>query len=731
MDNQDAVMMTFSRYLTLSLVSVVLLPLGLQGQGDTTFVETFDDGTLTENPAWTHYLAEECLTGDCITIDSTQYHSAPYSLKISTDSVRSAIESITGIFSSAMPFQFTTHVYVESMGDEAIPCLMRGANTVLALFLLRNNVVQLTVLKNEPGWVPVEISIPGGYALGRWHAFTIHYNGQDTTALYIDGEHRGDVVQPLRETPIILQLGNRYLPHRSTFYVDDMTITTDLPEPAEEPGKVYLILGSDTGTWDGMNVNNQENYYRFGLFSDPGSNAARVIDPAFRSQLLDSYNEPLVFTWWLIGGSMMVPNTNPEVEYPWISNLEMIRKYRGEALEAVGDELALHYHNWIWSDPDSDGTCHWNQSVDLDEYRDDFLETVGRMALEGDLMPTSFRSGWHYMSNEWMTLIDSLIPYRLENDAPHVRSETAEPIDNIYDWSRAPLDWVPYHPDAQDYQSPGDLKGWETRSVYMKRVDLPLLYDVFLKAYYGTDQVMTIWSHLPEGDFPEQILNVDSLVNLAATYFPDVMYDYLTATEGMQKWRGLADDTPPVITLGEVERGDTVEVTVTSDEPIWQAAPFTYAEEAGGEHLIRLFPEKVAPLSWRVVFDKSINRYRVLAFAMTDTSGNAAVKKVQFDVVSTSDEYEENLPSRFELYPAYPNPFNASTVIRYTVPRSQKVTLKVYDLRGREVATLMDRLQPAGIYQVRFDGRRLPSGIYVYRFVAGEFTQSRKMLLLK
>ena len=438
------------------ILTAVLLFNQVSGQADTTFLENFDDGELSSNPVWTRFYDDIC--PDCIMPVTTHFTSPPYSLKISTLSTKSAIEGTTRLLSATLPFEFKMNVYVESMGDEAIPCLLRGGNTVMALFLLPDTQrVQLSVLKDTTVYHAINLNIQHGYSLNTWHTFTIRFNGVDSTSLFIDGLYQGSVVMPLRTTPTTLQIGNYWNPHTSTFYVDDIVITSELPEPSGEPGKVYLILGSDTGTWNGMNVSQHDNFYTFGLFSE--GNGQIVIDETFRAPLRDSYDEPLVFTWWLIGGSMMVPDTNPETEYPWISNLEMIRKYCGEGLAATGDELGLHYHNWIWSDPDNNGTYHWNQSVDLNEYRDDFLETIGRMVLEGDLMPTSFRSGWHYMSNEWSALIDSLIPYRLENDAPRIHDDTVEPLDNIYDWSRAPLEWVPYHPDTDDYQSPGDLKG--------------------------------------------------------------------------------------------------------------------------------------------------------------------------------------------------------------------------------------------------------------------------------
>jgi hypothetical protein len=88
------------------------------------------------------------------------------------------------------------------------------------------------------------------------------------------------------------------------------------------------------------------------------------------------------------------------------------------------------------------------------------------------------------------------------------------------------------------------------------------------------------------------------------------------------------------------------------------------------------------------------------------------------------------VPCEFS-YGVSPNPFNPTTTISFGLPEASLVTLKIYDSNGRQVAQLVNSLQPAGVHQITFDGSSLPSGLYLYRLTAGQNTASGKMVLLK
>jgi len=89
------------------------------------------------------------------------------------------------------------------------------------------------------------------------------------------------------------------------------------------------------------------------------------------------------------------------------------------------------------------------------------------------------------------------------------------------------------------------------------------------------------------------------------------------------------------------------------------------------------------------------------------------------------------IPKEFRLEQNYPNPFNPSTTIRYQIPINSHVSLKVYDVLGNEVATLVDEYREAGRYEVEFNAKGLASGVYFYKLQAGIFVETKKMLLVK
>ncbi len=144
---------------------------------------------------------------------------------------------------------------------------------------------------------------------------------------------------------------------------------------------------------------------------------------------------------------------------------------------------------------------------------------------------------------------------------------------------------------------------------------------------------------------------------------------------------------------------------------------FTYQTSNGG-------------LNWtNNTFGELINRFRFLSDTLGYAGGRGVFKYsiTPIGIIKIS----EKIPSQFLLEQNYPNPFNPKTIISFQLAVNSFATLKVYDLLGREVAVLVNENLNAGTYEVDFDGSNLGSGVYYYKLSAGDFTETRKMVLIK
>ena len=143
--------------------------------------------------------------------------------------------------------------------------------------------------------------------------------------------------------------------------------------------------------------------------------------------------------------------------------------------------------------------------------------------------------------------------------------------------------------------------------------------------------------------------------------------------------------------------------------------------------------DKFADTPLELQQSKSIFKTKVFAF---DGKKNIELSNSDYNSIegvtgNSPKESAANLPTEFALLQNYPNPFNPSTTINYELPASNFVTLKIYDLVGKEVATLVNEKLDAGRYSATFNGSNLASGMYFYKITAGEFTFVRKMVLIK
>ncbi len=172
----------------------------------------------------------------------------------------------------------------------------------------------------------------------------------------------------------------------------------------------------------------------------------------------------------------------------------------------------------------------------------------------------------------------------------------------------------------------------------------------------------------------------------------------------------------------------------------WQTA--TEVNNYGFEVQKSAVGSSIAEGSWRKIgfVDGSGNSNAPKSYNFTDESVSAGKYLYRLKQVDNDGQYKysDNVevevstrPAAYSLTQNYPNPFNPSTRINYTIPENGMVTLKVYDITGREMSVLVNEIQPAGKYSVAFNGATLASGIYLYTLKSGKYTATKKLMLLK
>ena len=408
-------------------------------------------------------------------------------------------------------------------------------------------------------------------------------------------------------------------------------------------GKVYLVIGSDTALWDGMDVANFHCTYVLSLFTDPGRNAYKVMDPAFRAQNVDSYGQTIKFTWWMMGGNIFRYATNKNVPVPNTMTLYAMKQHHAASIAKFGDELTMHYHTFVWTDYDKDGIYWWNQAKKFTESADDFDVTLSQYLLEENTFPVSFRSGWHAMDNDWQRTLDALLPFSMHDDYPAVRTDTTEPIDNVFDWSKSSKEYVPFHPSLDNYQLSGSCKGYNLRSTYMASMDSATMVSIFAKANAGVDQVVCLWAHLPEDDFPANATRINRLAHAAEGKYPSVKFRYCTAVEAMQRWLRTSDATPPTITLSEKRAGNDLTFVVTSNEPLFQPQPFVAVKDVY-EKYTRLRTRQTGTSEWTTIDPLAAGSIAKVGVAATDTVGNLSTAFLRY---LSDDIYVDNKDSAY------------------------------------------------------------------------------------
>jgi hypothetical protein len=205
-----------------------------------------------------------------------------------------------------------------------------------------------------------------------------------------------------------------------------------------------------------------------------------------------------------------------------------------------------------------------------------------------------------------------------------------------------------------------------------------------------------------------------------------------------------AFDTTNANAICEAENTQGFDVSGSYSLGMW-----VFGDDSGNQldYVFGSAPQKVVPVDTIDWYGwKFVGMWRAASDTATSTLSGFAVKRLSSALLTGGAIYVDDIqvngeitgiaerpsqPVSFGLSQNYPNPFNPTTVISYQLSALSQVTLKVYDILGREVATLVNERQTAGTHSVEFNAGNLPSGAYFYRITAGNFSDVKKLMVIK
>jgi hypothetical protein len=206
------------------------------------------------------------------------------------------------------------------------------------------------------------------------------------------------------------------------------------------------------------------------------------------------------------------------------------------------------------------------------------------------------------------------------------------------------------------------------------------------------------------------ILILYLVILLFSSSFAQNIYEITPGTKGNEIKLTVAN-------VSDENTAENVSVVITK-----KSSSLNFSKEEETIELVEARAEVKASFIFDVNRNAPINKKDTVDFVISSPDGIMMTKQFIFSYTG---------PKEFKLEQNFPNPFNPTTTIQYQLPQDAKVTLKVYDILGSEVATLVNEEQEAGYKEVKFNGSNIASGMYVYRLHSGNYVSTKKMMVVK
>lgn len=355
-----------------------------------------------------------------------------------------------------------------------------------------------------------------------------------------------------------------------------------------------------------------------------------VTSREFRMKLPDSAGNGWLFNWFCMD-HVGFTGENPRRRHAGYHKIfdkyaALVKKQGSE------DFIGFHYHPLPLSGNYNDsGTTYWGSNIN---------EILARKIIDRNWFPSAFRPGFHTERPDSHWFLEQWIPFDYGNQSTYTEETGQADLScgRFGDWRRAPLDWIPYHPDHDDYQVKGGCRRWITRCLNMyartRQLSQCDVDDAFRAASEGRDVILSFTDH-DYKDMEFEISRVREMLEVSHRKNPDVKFIYSNAVDAMRKTLGLEHQDfflDAVIDMG----GPHGTLLVTVQGEIFGPQPFLALKTKDGRYIWENLDVQVPGKQWSYTFDSNTvamhtleklgiaanNRYGITRIIRLDSQGN-------------------------------------------------------------------------------------------------------------
>ncbi len=396
---------------------------------------------------------------------------------------------------------------------------------------------------------------------------------------------------------------------------------------------------------------------------------------------------------------------------------------------------------------------------------------VNQYSVYGDtIFVGTLSSGFFYSPDKGSTWVNITFPYSrvgLAYKSPQGELFVNADLNGLYKLDNQTQSWVylglPHIRIAQMLENssgylmfiansydPGYMNDFAICGVYLSKNDGATWEQIQSPFYHQADNFVYPMYNLfsyPDGSI---IAQADNGVFQSPT---GEVWTYLNVTQGSTDMTITSDGTMFQYLPGNNTYSHEYYVS-TDVGKTWTDVPFTqttlpiqymfhdtqnalYIEATDGSQSL-LYKQTAGSTQWTFLGDMNGTNGSTYAYQTKISStgdiyylSNTTLFRINSSLTAVENKNQSNIPKGFSLSQNYPNPFNPTTTIDYSIPQSSFVSLKVYDVLGNEVATLVNEEKSAGNYSVVFDGSKFSSGVYFFRIQAGVFVMTKKLAIIK